>query len=200
VSVSMANQKWKGDLAAIHKLFEHWLHCHALLDEDKKHLKHVYELSYEDYVRDPGKYHAEIAAFIGSKVPEDLMEQVTGAYNRKYFSRWSALLNTSPLKGYYRFVAAKYEAMFTKYGYSLTKGFGLNEEQFREADRIGATAGALYYWLADANALMIRSTTRSKGYLKRQLRARLPGSLKVRLKEAVQKPAHVKSPPTIASS
>ncbi len=200
VSVSMANQKWKGDLAAIHNLFEHWLHCHALLDEDKKHLKHVYELSYEDYVQDPGKYHAEIAIFIGSRVPKDLMEPVTGVYNQKYFNRWSELLNTSPLKGYYRFVAAKYETMFTKYGYSLVKGFGVNEEQFLGADRIGETVGALYCLLADANALIIRLTTRSKGYVRRQLRAHLPESLKVRIKDAVPKPTHVKSPPTIASS
>jgi Sulfotransferase family len=198
ISVSMANQKWKGELSAIHKLFEHWLHCHALLDEDKKHLKHVYELSYENYVQDPGKYHAEIATFIGSSVPEDLMEQVTGAYNQKYFSRWSELLNKSALKGYYRFVAAKYEPMFAKYGYSLTRGFGVNEEQV--ASRTGAAAGALYCLLADANAMMIRLTTRSKGYIKRQLRARLPASLKVRIKEAVEKPAELKSPPTIASS
>jgi Sulfotransferase family len=200
VSVSMANQKWKKDLITIHKLFEHWLHCHALLDEDKKHLQHVYELSYEDYVQDPGKYHAEIAAFIGSRVSEDLMEQVTDAYNQKYFSRWSELLCKSPLKGYYRFVAAKYEGMFTKYGYSLTKGFGVNEEQLRGPDQIGAPAGVLYCSLADVNALMIRLTTRSKGYIKRQLRARLPESLKTRLKDAVQKPAHVKNSPTIPSS
>ena len=36
VAVSMANQKWKVDLASLHKLFDHWLHCHALFDEDKK--------------------------------------------------------------------------------------------------------------------------------------------------------------------
>jgi hypothetical protein len=194
ISVSIANQKWRSDLSAIHKLFEHWLHCHRLFDEDKKHLKHVYELSYEDYVRDPGKYHGEIAAFIGSRVPEDLMEQVVGAYNQKYFSRWSELLNKSPLKGYYRFVAARYEPMFAKYGYSLTRGFGVNKEQVRGASRIGATIGALYCLLADANALVIRLTTRSKGYVRRRLRAHLPESLKVRIKDAVPKPTHVKTP------
>ena len=200
VSVSMANQKWKRDVAAIHILFEHWLHCHGLFDEDRKHLKHVYELSYEDYVSDPGKYHREIAAFIGSKVPEELMEEVTAAYNRKYFSRWSELLNKSPLKAYYRFVAAKYEPLFARYGYSLTRDCGVNEEQVREASRIGVTTGGLYCLLADANALIIRLTTRFRGSIKRQLRACLPAPLKDRIKEAVQKPAHIKGPPTIASS
>src|SRR5258708_1869738 len=43
VPVSMANQRWKVSFAPLHNLFEHWLHCHALFDEDKKHLKHIYE-------------------------------------------------------------------------------------------------------------------------------------------------------------
>src|SRR5438874_8167815 len=74
VPVSMANQRWKVSFAPLHNLFDHWLHCHALFEEDKKYLDHVYELSYENYVRDPDKYHAEIAAFIGTRVPETSME------------------------------------------------------------------------------------------------------------------------------
>src|SRR5438874_1953781 len=91
VPVSMANQKWKRSFTPLHNLFEHWLHCHAVFDEDKEHLKHLYELSYEDYVRAPDQYHEEIAAFIGTQVPESPMEQVTGAHNEKYFERWSGL-------------------------------------------------------------------------------------------------------------
>ena len=89
VAVSMAKQRWKVSLAPLHNLFDHWLHCHALFEEDKKYLKHVYELSYEDYVRDPDKCHEEIAAFIGTRVSERSMEQVTGLYYERYFNRWS---------------------------------------------------------------------------------------------------------------
>jgi hypothetical protein len=183
----MANQRWKVSFAPLHNLFEHWLHCHALLDEDKKHLKHIYELSYEDYVRDSNKYHEEIAAFIGTTVPESSMEQVTGVYNERYFNRWSDLLNNSLFKGYYRFIAVKYEPKFTKYGYSLTKDFGINEERLHEAERIGATAGALYRLVADTYALMVRLTTRSKAYFKGQLRVHLPGPLKIRIQRLLQK-------------
>jgi len=187
VPVSIANQRWKVSLAPLHNLFEHWLRCHGLFEEDKKYLRHVYELNYEDYVRDPDKYHEEIAAFIGTRVPENSMEQVTGAYNQKYFNRWSDLLNNSLFKDYYRFIAVKYEPKFTKYGYSLTKGFGINEERLRHGERISATAGALYRLLADAYALMVRLTTRSKGYFKRQLRTHLPGPLKVTIQRLLQK-------------
>src|SRR5438045_8495534 len=163
VPVSMANQRWKVSLAPLHNLFDHWLHCHALFDEDKKHLKYAYELSYEDYVRDPDKYHDEIAAFIGTRVAESSMEQVTDHYNERYFNRWSDLWNNSRFNGYYGFIAVKYEPKFMNYGYSLTKGFDINEERLRERERISTTAGALYRLLADAYALMVRLTTRSKG-------------------------------------
>jgi hypothetical protein len=74
-----------------------------------------------------------------------------------------------------------------KYGYSLTKGFDINEERLREGERISATARALYRLIADAYALMVRSTTGCKGYIKRQLRAHLPGPLKVRIQRLLQK-------------
>src|SRR5437588_439900 len=135
VPVSMANQRWKVSLAPLHNLFDHWLHCHALFDEDKKHLKYAYELSYEDYVRDPDKYHEEIAAFIGTRIPETSMERVTGVYNERYFDRWSDLLNKSALTSYYRFIAVEYEPKFMNYGYSLIKGFAINEERLREGKR-----------------------------------------------------------------
>ena len=200
VPVSLANQRWKVSFAPLHNLFEHWLHCHAVFIEDKEHLKHVYELSYEDYVRNPDQYHREIAAFIGTRAPEDPTEQVTGAYNQKYFDRWSDLLSNSAFKGYYRYIAVKYEPKFTNYGYSLTKGLDINEKQLHEPGRIGATAGALYCLTADAHALTVRLTNRSKGYIKRQLRARLPEPLKARIKHVFRKRGRIKSQPDMVSS
>ena len=56
------------------------------------------------------------------------MEIPSAAYNKKYFDRWSYFLTKSPFKGYYRYIARKYEPEFAKYGYSLIKGFIENEE------------------------------------------------------------------------
>jgi hypothetical protein len=187
VPVSVANQKWKVSFAPLHNLFEHWLHCHALFDEDKKYLKHVYELSYEDYVRNPDKHHQEIAAFIGSRVPEGEMEGVTGTYNQKYFNRWSNLLNNSPFKRYYRYIAAKYEPEFAKYGYSLIKGVGVKEEHLQKARKISSGFENLYFLMANACAFLMRLAARSKGYVKRQIRARLPEPLKIRIKRLIRK-------------
>ena len=118
-------------------MFQHWLHCYRIFEQDKKYLKHVYELRYEDYVENPDKYHQEIAAFIGTRVPEPpkedtfrivlqqwhrfglrvperAMEIPSAVYNKKYFNRWSYFLTRSPLKGYYRYIARKYEPEFAK--------------------------------------------------------------------------------------
>ena len=200
VAVSMANQRWKVSLAPLHSLFEHWLHCHALFEEDKKYLKHVYELSYEDYVRDSDKYHEEIATFIGTRVPEGVMESVTGAYNQKYFNRWSDLLNNSPFKRYYQYISVKYQPRFAKYGYPLTKGFGVKEERPHKGEETSATVGALYCLTADACALVVRLATRSMGYIKTQLRARLPQPLKARIKHAFQKISLSKKQQNVVSS
>src|SRR4029077_8414232 len=134
IAVSMATQRlrvpgilWKLKPASLHRLFEHWLHCHRIFEQDKKYLNRVYELSYEDYIERPSKYHREIAAFIGTRVPEELMDEITGAYNQKYLDRWRYLLTNSFFSGYYRYIARKYESRFAAHGYSLTNGLGLSE-------------------------------------------------------------------------
>ena len=98
-----------------------------LFEEDRKYLKHVYELQSEDYIKNPGKYHTEIAAFIGTTVPENAAESVTGAYNKKYLDRWCKLVTSSPGRNYYQYIAIKYEPRFAKYGYSLIKGLTIDK-------------------------------------------------------------------------
>jgi hypothetical protein len=208
--VSLAIQKWKVNLTSLHRLFKHWLHCHELFGEDKKYLNHVYELSYEDYIQNPDKYHQEIAGFIGTRIPEPpeedgfryvlqwpsppglrvpeaAMEDVTGAHNQKYFNRWSDLVNNSPFKRYYQHIAVRYEPQFAKHGYSLIEGFGVKAALMRRTGKIRASVGSLYCLIADLCAFMVRLTAQSRGYIKRQLRKRLPEAVKVRIKHLVRR-------------
>jgi len=77
------------------------------------------------------------------------------------------------------------------YDYSLAKGFDINEERLRQGERISVTAGALSRLMADAYALMVRLTTRCKGYVQRQLRpqlsAHLPGPRLLRKMSLIKK-------------
>jgi hypothetical protein len=206
VPVSIAIQKWKVNVTSLYNLFEHWLFCHELFEEDKKHLKYLYELRYEDYVENPERYHQEIAAFIGTRVPEQpsedkfrtvaqwrnptgllvseqRMEGTTGAYNKKYFDQWRHLLTNSPFRSYYRYVAGKYEPRFAKYGYSLIKGFLVSEKLVRVGS-ISAALGAFYCHGADACALLRRLRERSRWHMKQQIKALLPEFVSARIRRA----------------
>jgi hypothetical protein len=223
VAVSMATQKWKDSVRSLNCLFEHWLHCHELFEQDKKYLERVYELSYEDYIKDSKKFHGEIAAFIGTRiqepptedkfryvtewrnptgrrVPESAMEETSAAHNQKYFDRWSNLLRDSFFKSYYRYIAEKYEARFAKHGYSLTEGMGLAKDQVRAESNIAVVPGFLFCLGADTGALMRRLLARGKEWLRIRSKAVLPAVVVDTIRQARQKGDARKIRAKVASS
>jgi Sulfotransferase family len=184
IAVSMATQGWKVSITSLDNLFEHWLRCYGIFEQDKKQLKHVYELRYEDYVEDPAKYHQEIARFIGTRiavapkddrfrnvvqwpnptdlrVPERAMEQTSRAYNEKYLDRWRHLITNSLFKTYYRYLAVKYEPRVLKFGYSLIGDVGVSNEELR-LGKVSNVVGALCCVCADSGAFLRRLFVRSK--------------------------------------
>jgi hypothetical protein len=207
VPVSLAGQKWKVNVTSLRSMFEHWLHCHELFEQDKKYLKHIYELRYEDYVENSGKYHEEIAAFLGTRVPEPpnedrfrvvaqwhnptglrvperAMEGTSGAHNQKYLDRWRNLLTRSFFKNYYRYIARKYERRFAQYGYSLIEDTGLKKELLESGGKFSAALGALYCLCADSGAFLRRASVRSRWFIKRQTKAVLPEFVLARIRRA----------------
>ena len=213
VPVSISSQRWKINITSLHSLFEHWLHCHELFEQDKKYLKRLYELSYEDYIADSARYHAEIAAFIGTRVPEppkeekfyyvtqwrnpgglrvpeEAMENVTGAHNQKYFDRWSELLRSSLFKSYYRYLAKKYEPRFAKWGYSLTNGMANGGEVLRGGSKTYAVVGPLYCFGADVFFFCWRFGVRLKARAKQGIKALLPQFVLMRIRQAREGASH----------
>ena len=210
VPVSIAGQKWTVNITSLDRMFQHWLHCYRIFEQDRKYLNHVYELRYEDYVENPDKYHQEIAAFIctrvpdppkqdsfrivlqqwhpfGLRVPEHAMEIPSAVYNKKYFDRWSYFLTRSPFKGYYRYIARKYEPEFAKYGYSLIKGFVESEEALGSDSKVSAVLGSIYCLGADLGAFVRRFAVRIKGYVRRGVKRLLPEFVLNRIRQARQK-------------
>jgi Sulfotransferase family len=209
VAVSLATQRWKVSLTAIHRLFDHWLHCYGIFEEDKKYLKRVYQLRYEDYIENPAKYHQEIADFIGTRVPEPpkedsfryvtqwpnpmglrvperAMEEVTPTHNKKYFDRWRRLLTNSPFKIYYRYVARKYEPRFINYRYSLVTGLDIDRQALRE-NRISKVLGRFCCLMADAGAFVQRLGARTPCYIKGKVKEVLPNFLVIKIRQALQR-------------
>jgi hypothetical protein len=183
VAVSIATQRfWRINRMALHRLLYHWLHCHDLFAEDRPHLKRVYELTYEDYVGSPPRYHSEIAAFIGTHVRQGLegghlrdvvhpasqkvsqvwekgLEEVSSVHNEKYLKQWSKLLETPPWKAYYRYVGQKYEKRFNQYGYSLLESLDNPAKPLKRVDRM---LGAVYCSGANAYTLLWRLAAQAK--------------------------------------
>ena len=210
IAVGLAAQKWKVNVASLYNMFEHWLHCHALYEQDKEYLKHVYELKYEDYVENADKYHAELAAFIGTRiperpkedqsrivlqwpdphglrVPERTMEKTSANYNKRYFDRWYHFLTDSPFNGYYLHIAHRYESKFAKYGYSLTKEFGLSEEALESQGKVSDAIGAFYCHAADACAFMRRLSVRFNTRLRVAAKVVLPAFVVTKIRQARQR-------------
>jgi len=181
VAVSLANQRWKKSMASLRTGFEHWLNCYGIYEEDKRHIRRVYELRYEDYVTNSSRYHAEIAQFIGTEVPQTDMEELAGVHNRKYFDRWRQLLTDSPFRQYYRHLVQKYESQFMRYGYSLTNLPG-EDEQLLTEEQESSMLGNMYSRAADIHAIGWRLLTRTKGGSRRLIRRLLPTSVKERVK------------------
>jgi hypothetical protein len=223
VAVSMATQKWKDSVRSLNHLFEHWVHCHELFEQDKKYLNRVYELRYEDYIKDSDKFHQEIAAFIGTRlpeppkedkfryvaewrnptgrcVPETAMEETSVAHNQKYFDRWSNLLRNSFFKSYYRYIAEKYEPRFVKYGYSLTEGLDIAKDQLRAGDKMAVVLGPLLCLAADLGALIRRLVAHAKEWLRIKAKAILPELVVAKIAQARHRSCVSKGSAKIVSS
>jgi hypothetical protein len=198
VAVSLATQRWKVSLVPLHNLFEHWLHCHALFEKDKEHLKRVYELTYENYVEDPDKYHQEIARFIGTRVPKNGMEETTGVHNKKYFDRWSNLLKNSLFKSYYRYLVIKYDARVGRYGYLLKEGFDVSDRRLK-GGKVSCAVGPLYCLGADIGAFVCRFSVRVKAQFAGTAKAVLPNFIVTRIRQARQRASRSKGRADVSS-
>jgi sulfotransferase family protein len=186
IPVSMASQKWS--MSSLHRLFEHWLRCHELFNVDKNYLRHVYELTYEDYVENPVKHHRQIAAFIGTRSISDQMESLSWTYNQKYLERWSNLLTNSPYKTYYLYIALKYEPKFARYNYFLTKALEANFKHFGGGTkRMTARVGVLYCLGTDVTWFFRRLHRRKIELITKPVGSILPRALKDRMKRALQR-------------
>jgi hypothetical protein len=178
IPVSMGTPKLgQATATSFHRLLDHWLHCHDLFEEDKKYLRHVYELTYEDYIADPDRYHQEIAALIGTRAPEIAITEVEPHRSNKYFDQWYTLLTRSVFKSYYRFIAAKYEPKFARYGYSLLKPLPLQAEVILDNSVASVGLGSFYCLGADAYAFLVRVLNWPSPNTRRRIKAILPESL-----------------------
>src|SRR5205814_4242932 len=117
IPVSIPTARWRGT-RRYDRLFEHWLHCHALFEGDRVHLGRAHVLTYEQLVRDPDGVLHGIFEFLGLE-PIAPSESVEGGANEKYFGQWQDLKRDLRMRAYLDLVSLRYERRVRRYGYSL---------------------------------------------------------------------------------
>lgn len=167
VAVSLATQKWSE--TSLPSLFAHWLHCQKLFEEDKRHLHHVYEVSYETYLAEPNQVHRDMAIFLGVSATATALEPLSADHNRAYLKRWSGLLGESRFRSYYRHVARKYQRRFAEFDYSLFDG---------AEPAVGVTSWLIAY----AGISLSRWHGQRMEFLSKRIRSHFPEELKEKLK------------------
>jgi len=117
IPVSIPTARWRGT-RRYDRMFEHWLRCHALFEDDRKHLARAHVLTYEQLVRDPAGVLKGIFGFLGLD-PIPPSEPVESGANEKYFRQWRELKRDLRMRAYLDLVALRYERRVRRYGYSL---------------------------------------------------------------------------------
>jgi hypothetical protein len=180
VPVSLATQKWSR--TPLHNLFEHWLRCHEIFDQDKKFLDNLYELSYEDYIENPKKHLEKIANFIGTELVGTGDEGAADVHNKKYFLRWAQMLKHSPFRSYYFSVARRYEKRFAEQGYSLTPLGADTAIPLSQDGVIGRGITTLLYLGADICCALWRTKLRFMNWIHRSVDGYCPPKVRAFLR------------------
>ena len=122
LAVSYATQKWyrkyKINWRRFPRIFEHWLVCHEIFQADRKHLKNVFVVKYEEFVAAPERWASDIYRFLGLS-DFSMREKIITGVNQRYFDRWqqnrsgffSARMNQK--------IIERYEDRVRCFGYSL---------------------------------------------------------------------------------
>lgn len=122
LAVTLATQKWyrkfKVSWRRFSRIFEHWIVCHEIFEEDKKHLKNVFVVKYEHFVTDPQLCLSDIYSFLSiENYPSE--QKILTNVNEKYFAKWMKSLNGTFSGPFSRSIIGRYEKRLEPFGYSL---------------------------------------------------------------------------------
>lgn len=118
LAVSYATQKWSK--TPLNSLLAHWLVCHRRFRRDRRYLKRLLVVRYEDFVAAPQETLSSVHRFLGVS-HHILRRRIRGDVNTEYFDRWRNVLATGNIREkimHYALIL-KYEAQIRRFDYSL---------------------------------------------------------------------------------
>jgi hypothetical protein len=109
----------------VYNLVRHWVTCHGHFREDRKHLRNVLVMKYEDFVARPAESLRSIFSFAG--LPDHPTEQqVRSDINRKYFEGWRNDRERLPSGLWLGYTTMRFERSIQQFGYSLRDPYAMN--------------------------------------------------------------------------
>ena len=118
IATSYATQKWSKTSVA--SLIGHWLACYERFEQDRRHIKRLLTLKYENFVAKPQLTLEKIYSFIGVNLHPNQLK-VCSDINEKYFEKWREDQRNFMHKSFFEsfYIRWRCEKRVSKFGYSL---------------------------------------------------------------------------------
>lgn len=116
IATSIASKKWSK--TSLDELINHWITCHEIFDEDKKMIRNIINIKYEDIINNNKKTLDKISKFLNLQIKPSEIEIKQGI-NDKYFEIWKKKSKNIFSKHKILKIINKYNSSVEKYGYSL---------------------------------------------------------------------------------
>src|SRR5215211_3031312 len=97
LAVSYATQKWyrkyRINWRSFPRIFEHWLVCHEMFQEDQRHLNNSFVVKYEEFVADPYRWVNDMYHFL-ELGNHSMSQKIISGVNNRYFNLWQKNLKS----------------------------------------------------------------------------------------------------------
>jgi hypothetical protein len=119
IAVAYATQKWSNTSLA--ELIEHWLVCHETFEQDRRYIRRLLVLKYEDFVERPQAMLEMMYYFLALPNYSNRISEVRPGLNERYLQRWRTYQDDALPEGCVeaRCIKQKYERRVTAFGYGL---------------------------------------------------------------------------------
>ena len=118
IATSIASKKWSK--TSLDELISHWIKCHEIFNEDKKMIRNIINIKYEDLINNNEEILARLSAFLNLNIQPSKIE-IRKGINDKYFKIWIKKSKNIFTKKRISKIIKKYNSDIEKFEYSLIK-------------------------------------------------------------------------------
>ena len=118
IATSIASKKWSK--TSLDELISHWIKCHEIFNEDKKMIRNIINIKYEDLINNNEEILAQLSKFLKLNIKIPKIE-IRKGINDKYFKIWIKKSKSIFTKYRISKIIKKHNSDIEKFDYSLIK-------------------------------------------------------------------------------